>query len=958
MASLPLIDRLRILHLEDDPDYSEFVRDMLQAEGLEVEVFLVCSRADYETALLRETFDLILADYLLPGYNALKALEKAREDRPEVPFVILSGTIHDQLGIESLKAGATDYVLKQAPERLAPAVRRALQENSERAERRRVQHELARRERFFRNLTENTLDLFVIVDSHARLRYVSPSLQRVLGYDPASLPCTCGFDLVHPDDLGYVSRGFEQLLCDPALLLTLEFRVRHADGSWRHIETVGQNRLGDEEIDGILINARDITDRVAAEHSLRESEKHYRVIFDGNPIPMWVFDHENLRILEVNDSALQHYGYSRDEFLAMTVKDLRPGEECPALVEYLHRLLPADSPNLIGAAGIWKHRKKDGSLIDVELKWSRISFQGRNASLAMANDITARRRTEHRDAALSKLGQKLSSATSPGEAAHIIRSIADDLFRWDAFTLDLCSAQEDRMYPLLNVDTMIDGRKVEVALGGQPHHPSQLARDIIEHGARLILREETTVMPEGITPFGDVSRPSASLALAPIRNHMRVIGVLSVQSYTLNAYTHQDLGILQMLADHCAGALERIRAEQALKESLTAQKRLEEQFRQAQKMEGIGQLAGGVAHDFNNILTVIHGHASLLQATGKLEGVAARSAEQIVEAAERAATLTTQLLTFSRRRVLQARRLDLNKVVDKLTQMLGRILGEDIALQLNYLPEPATVHADHGMIEQVLLNLAVNSRDAMPQGGVLNIQISTRTVTGAEAANDPEALAGDFVCLGVTDSGCGIPPENLRRIFEPFFTTKQAGKGTGLGLATVYGIVKQHRGWIQVESEVGHGTTFRVFLPQVETAIEAPEADVATPDVRGGKETILVVEDEGPVRELVCHLLTCHGYNILQAESGVRALEIWQEARQEIDLLLTDLVMPDRMNGRELAEKLWRDRPKLKVIFTSGYSADVVGRDFLCRSGLQYLQKPYPPQKLASVVRDCLDAVK
>lgn len=390
---------------------------------------------------------------------------------------------------------------------------------------------------------------------------------------------------------------------------------------------------------------------------------------------------------------------------------------------------------------------------------------------------------------------------------------------------------------------------------------------------------------------------------------------------------------------------------------VTAQKRLEEQLRQSQKMEAIGQLAGGVAHDFNNILTVIHGHASLLQAGGSLTGVSARSAQQISQAAERAASLTRQLLAFSRRQVLQPRRLDMNEVVANMTKMLGRILGEDIALQLNYSPQPALVQADAGMIEQVLLNLAVNSRDAMPKGGLLAIKISTLDVDARRLAEHSEGHTGHFICLSVSDTGCGIAPENLRRIFEPFFTTKEVGKGTGLGLATVYGIVKQHQGWIEVKSEIGKGTGFKVFLPRSVATAGRADGPPAEKAIRRGTETILVVEDEAPVRELVCELLAQNGYRILQAESGVKALQVWRESKDSIDLLLTDLVMPDRLNGRELAEKLRAEQPKLKVIFTSGYSEDVVGKDFVLRAGLNYLQKPYHPRKLALAVRDCLDAV-
>jgi len=391
---------------------------------------------------------------------------------------------------------------------------------------------------------------------------------------------------------------------------------------------------------------------------------------------------------------------------------------------------------------------------------------------------------------------------------------------------------------------------------------------------------------------------------------------------------------------------------------LTAQKRLEEQLRQSQKMDAIGQLAGGVAHDFNNMLTVIHGYASLLLTGGSLTGATGKAAQQIVQAADRAAGLTRQLLTFSRRQVMQSRRLDLNEVLANMANMLSRMLGEDVALETNYSPGPARVNADASMLEQVLLNLAVNARDAMPRGGQLQVSISVADIQKSCSTQNGDARPGRFVCLTATDTGCGIAPEILDRIFEPFFTTKEVGKGTGLGLATVYGIVKQHGGWIEVESKLGQGSTFRVYFPAVGDKDEQPAEQTADLAVRGGTETILVVEDEQLVRDLVCNLLRGYGYRILAAASGAQALEVWRENRSQISLVVTDVVMPGAVNGRELAERLWLDRPDLKVILTSGYSADVAGREWVVGHGLNYLQKPYHPRSLALAVRACLDGGK
>jgi two-component system, cell cycle sensor histidine kinase and response regulator CckA len=644
---------LRILHLEDDPDFAELLRSLLVREGIAGELVLVSNKAQFEAALAQESFDIVLADYLLPDYSGLEALRFFRERCRETPFLLISGTIGEQAAVESLRNGATDYVLKQWPDRLIPAVLRAAKEATERKQRRQAETELLRREKYFRALTENTLDILTILSREGIYLYNSPSVKRVLGYDAQELVGRNAFPLVHPDDLAATQKAFERAISDPNQTVRIEFRFRHQDGSWRYLETVGQSHLTDPEIGGVVVNSRDVTDRKVAEVGLQE---------------------------------------------------------------------------------------------------------------------------------------------------------------------------------------------------------------------------------------------------------------------------------------------------------------LEDQLRQSQKMEAIGQLAGGVAHDFNNILTVIHGHASLLLQSHGLSGVSARSAQQIVEAAERAASLTRQLLTFSRRQLIQPRQMNINELVKNMTQMLGRILGEDITLEVNYFSRRLLVEADPSMIEQVLLNLAVNARDAMPQGGRLRVELSLAEVRPAETSTRPEAKPGPFVCLTVSDSGCGIAPENLRHIFEPFFTTKEVGKGTGLGLATVYGVVKQHGGWLEVESQVNQGSTFKVFLPSIEDAPAGICLQLPQSGIRGGSETILVVEDEDPVRQLVCDLLAAYGYRVIAAESGVKALELWKECAPKVDLVLTDLIMPDRVNGRQLAERLWAERPGLKVIFTSGYSAEVVGKDFVLNRDINYLQKPYAPDALASRVRDCLDS--
>jgi signal transduction histidine kinase/CheY-like chemotaxis protein len=388
---------------------------------------------------------------------------------------------------------------------------------------------------------------------------------------------------------------------------------------------------------------------------------------------------------------------------------------------------------------------------------------------------------------------------------------------------------------------------------------------------------------------------------------------------------------------------------------ITDRQHLEAQLRHAQKLESIGRLAAGVAHDFNNVLTVIQGHIGLLRANSNLPPETGESLQAISRAGERAARLTNQLLIFSRKNALEPRRLDLNEVLTNLSLMLQRTLGEDINIEFCYGRGLPAIQADTSLIEQVVMNLAVNARDAMPRGGQLLISTSLVDIDGAYAERHPEARAGAFVCLTMIDSGCGMDHLTLSRVFEPFFTTKEFGKGTGLGLATVYGIVRRHHGWIEVQSQLGQGTTFKIFLPPADPDTEAIPPSGCLTSLRGGSETILLVEDEPPVRWTVRHVLERFGYRVLEAGAGVEALALWHQHHKDIALLLTDVVMPAGLSGQDLAEQFKTQKPDLKVIYTSGYSASVAGKGLDAPEGVTFLQKPFDADQLAAAVRQCLD---
>ncbi|HUE83307.1 MAG TPA: ATP-binding protein [Pyrinomonadaceae bacterium] len=572
---------------------------------------------------------------------------------------------------------------------------------------------------------------------------------------------------------------------DTFLLIAIK---RSVNEMWDIAERTAESESLNEGLEGHVVQRtaqlaaanrkleKEVAERKAAEDALRDSEGRYRLLFESNPFPMWVFDLETLDFLAVNEAAVRHYGYSSEEFLAMSLKDIRPPEDVPALL--------ADVANLSGGlnnSGVWRHQKKDGTLIDVEITSYSLSFAGRRAELVLANDIT-----------------------------------------------------------------------------------------------------------------------------------------------------------------------ERKRAEEALRHS-------EEQLRQAQKMEAVGKLAGGVAHDFNNLLTAINGHSEMCLRRLTPEDASYRHINEIRKAGDRAAVLTRQLLAFSRKQILQPQIIDLNHIIVELNKMLQRLIGEDIDLLMGLEADLGKIKADPNQLEQVIMNLSVNARDAMPMGGKLTIETENVYLGEEFAGRHFSVPPGDYVMLAVSDTGCGMDAQTQARIFEPFFTTKEVGKGTGLGLATVYGIVKQSGGSIWVYSELGRGTTFKIYFPCVEGKAARIVSDTKESELLAGVETVLLVEDEEVVREMAMEILQECGYQVLQAKDGPEALVLAREHDGEIHLMLTDVVMP-RMSGRELAEQLIPMRPEMKVLYMSGYTDDAIVHHGVLNEGTAFIGKPFRMEALARKVRETLDA--
>jgi len=386
---------------------------------------------------------------------------------------------------------------------------------------------------------------------------------------------------------------------------------------------------------------------------------------------------------------------------------------------------------------------------------------------------------------------------------------------------------------------------------------------------------------------------------------------------------------------------------------ITERRQLEEQLRQSQKMEAIGQLAGGIAHDFNNLLTVIEGYTDMLLSSAEHDDSRLAFVQQIKKASDRATALTRQLLAFSRRQILQPKVLDLNELVPDVSALLKRLIGEDIELKIELAEDIAPIKADRSQIEQVLMNLAVNSRDAMPDGGTLIIKTSLTYLDDNFIRHRPETRKGHYVLLTITDTGMGMEDDVKTRIFEPFFTTKGKAKGTGLGLATVYGIIKQSGGYIGVESAPEQGTSFNIYLPLVTEKLEQNSVEDKQKNVQKGSETILVVEDEFLVRELVCDTLRNNGFTVIEATNGREAIEIFNKNQSDIDLVLTDVIMPE-MSGRKLIEILMEKYPDLKALYMSGYTDDAIIKHGVLEPGMSYIQKPFSPRALIEKLQEVL----
>jgi two-component system cell cycle sensor histidine kinase/response regulator CckA len=750
------------------------------------------------------------------------------------------------------------------------------------------------REGFF----QLSLDLLCVAGADGRFRRLNPAWQTTLGWSLDELCAREWLDLVHPDDREATAREGARL-AEGRVVVRFENRYRCKDGSYRWLQWASIPTSN-----GIIYAcAHDVT----AERATAERD---RLLFMASPLPMLLVDATTFRLLDANDACVREYGYPRDELLSLTLNDLVVEEQRQGLVGALAEL--AETGTIFVSNR--QHLTKSGERRRVQVTSHRLNVGGREAILKVIVDITEMKRLEEERARyverlrlLELSVSRLNDIVIITKASPLSESGPEIVFVNEAFErITGYSPQE------------VIGRTPRI-LQGPESDPSTLAR--LRHALERAepVREEIVNYTKAGVPYW------VELDVAAVRN---------------------DAGELTHFV-----AVERDITEQ--RRARLALKRSEDQLRQAQKMEAIGSLASGIAHDFNNLLTVILSYTSLIMEDLPAADPMRENLDEVHRAGLRATEMTRQLLAFSRKQMLQPSAVDVSVVVRGIEKMLRRMVREDIELRLQLLPDAGRAFVDPSQLEQVIMNLVVNARDAMPGGGNITVETSSVVLDDAYAASHAGVAPGVYVLLTVTDTGIGMDRATQDRVFEPFFTTKEVGKGTGLGLSTVYGIVAQSGGHIWLYSELGRGTTFKVYLPRTDRVTEAA-TDVQPLASLRGSETILLVEDEAPVRDVVRSILGKSGYHVLEAQNAGDALLICEQFKARIHLLLTDIVMP-RMSGRDLAERLTRTRPEMRVLFVSGYTEDTIIHQGVLDAGVDFLPKPILPEPLLRKLRQVLD---
>jgi two-component system, cell cycle sensor histidine kinase and response regulator CckA len=1011
---------LRLLIVEDNPDDAELFLRELRRAGFDPEWSRVETEPDF-LAALQNPPEIILSDYSMPHFSGLRALELLRASGRDIPFILISGTVGEDVAVQAMRDGASDYLLKDRPARLASAVRRALAETQQRAER----HQAEAAQAQLAAIVTSSADAIIGKDLNGIITSWNRGAEGIFGYTTTEMVGSSILRLIPADRQDEEDRILRTIRQGESVE-HFETLRQTKDGRLIEVSVTAspiRNAIG--EVTGVSKVARDISERKRIEKELRFQQAmlttERELTLDGILV---VDDHS--QVLSFNGRFGQMWGISAeilstraDTVLLQAVRDKlldpvrfmdhvrqlydRHDQVSHDEVELTDgRIFDRYSAPMRDSDGryygrVWyfrdvtEHQQAEAALrqerdraqryldapevillaLDME---GRITLVNRYACSVLgwtANELLGRDWTETcvparmRDALGSRFRDLIGGDLSIVESPVLTRFGEERMFEWHS------TVQRDDTGQIVGVfssgaDITERHEAVEALRTAEARMRFALeAADVgiwdMDCTTGVLRWSETLERHYGVPPGTFPGTFDAFVERIHPDDRASVLDTLGKAMTSgsdfsvLNRSLWPD-GTIRwlsgtgrvLLGEHGAP----VRAV-GISLDVTERRSLEEQYQQAQKMEAVGRLAGGVAHDFNNLLTVILGYCELMLPEFKPGDPHQTDIEEIQKAGTRAAGLTRQLLAFSRKQIIEPKLLDLNLIATEMQSMLERLIGEDVKIVLTLRPELAPVRADRGQIEQVVMNLAVNARDAMPKGGTLTIETANVVLDEHYAKMHRTVKPGVHVALTVTDTGTGMTPAVRARLFEPFFTTKEVGKGTGLGMATVYGIVTRSGGSIGVYTEVGKGTSFEVYFPRAAGAHAVVDAPAPKTRPHLGTQTVLVVEDEEGLRELARKLLQKQGYTVLLAANADEALRLF-EANLSIDVLLTDVVMPGA-SGPELTRKLAEQRPALRVIYMSGYTEDAIVQHGILEPGIAFLNKPFNSETLGAKIRDVLE---
>ncbi|HVU35190.1 MAG TPA: PAS domain S-box protein [Opitutaceae bacterium] len=929
---------LRALFVEDDPNDATLMVDALTSAGFKLTWQRVETAAELTVALERGPWDVVLCDFTLPEFDSDQALRITLATVPDVPVIVVTGTIGEERLANTMRAGARDFVLKTRLERLAPAVQREVDSARVRLEQRRLEAQLQREQERFRALVEKSPEPLTVIDPRGQVLYASPSAEQAFGYVPGEYAGRSIFDFVHPNDVAPAKRELAAAVQRPDAGFTRELRWVRKDGTRRWIEVSGSNLLEDPAIGGIVLAYRDVTERKSTEEERQQDRQRTEALLELLQSPTRSRDEVVQFTVEQAVAMTQsEFGFVGFVDADETVLSAHPSAAVLSRCGMKARV-PIDFR--IAHGGLWAAaiRERRPIMVNDYAEANPLKKGVPEGHLGLRRFLAVPVFRAGRAVMLCGLANK-AEPYDDSDVLHV-RLFAEGV--WGVLENNRnqqALRRNERHYRALmeqSLDVVAvlakDGTvtyqspSVERVLGWQP-------ADVVGHSVFDFVHPDDRVTAE--RRFAEL--PDNAINDGTFRCRHRDGSWRSLDVITRNLLGDPDVaGIVVNARD------------------VTERKALEAQYLHAQRLEAFGQLAGGVAHDFNNILAVMLMDFSLIQAEPDLTPAVAGWVKQLETLANRAAALTRQLLIFGRRQELEIQTLDLNGALENVCGLMRRLIGENITVDFRPAGRPLWVSADRGMIEQVVTNLCVNARDAMPEGGRLSVML------GAESRRPPEADADaaprEMAYLAVADTGCGMTEEVRKRIFEPFFTTKPVGRGTGLGLATVYAIAKQHHGWIDVDTAPGRGSTFRVYFPIVATPPQMEGAQSPRPEPTGGTEDVLLVEDEALVRSTLAMCLLRGGYHVTEARDGLEAKRKWDEAGGNFAVLVTDMVMPEGVTGLQLAKQLLEAKPALHVVIVSGYSAEPISSAAPFASRIIHLAKPCTPEQLLRAVRRAIEA--